>query len=79
MANLPKSRDAKPRSKWPIGHMMDGLPRLIKQHRKGKPVEGRGTKLRSNWFFDHMTDGLPRQTQIILPLRLPTEPEGPNF
>jgi len=30
MANLSKGRDAKLKSKWPIGHMIVELPRLIK-------------------------------------------------
>ena len=45
MANLSKGRDAKPRSKWPSGHMTVGLPRLKIKHRKGKPVERQGHKV----------------------------------
>ena len=44
MANLLKSRDAKLKSKWPFGHMIVELPRLIMKQRKGIPVERQGHK-----------------------------------
>ena len=41
---MSKGRDAKLKSKWPFSHMIVELPRLIKQHRKGIPVERQGHK-----------------------------------